>query len=238
MADVTGKKVSFVLVDGSMPTKPDDSTIYFDAKSQDLYVGDKQIANYVDDAALKDELEGKIKDLASSAAEITLSNYDSSKNQYVSNIVETIPEDGGQPGFQFYFSDFPTYTIEEASATDGIFKSYKLTNSLGTATGVTIDIPKDLVLKEGSLKTVETVNNPYNGAAVGDKYIELVLNDDSADKIIIPVKDLVDVYLADGTTMTLNDSTRTFSVNTDKIATVEYVDNKVEDSALVWTVVD
>lgn len=59
----------------------------------------------------------------------------------------------------------------------------------------TINIPKDKVVESGSVKTVTTANKPYSGAKVGDKYIELVLQN-VANPLYIPVKELTDVYTA------------------------------------------
>ena len=63
---------------------------------------------------------------------------------------------------------------------------------------IEIDIPKDLLVRSGSVLTVATANQPYTGAAVGDKYIDLVVNTVSGDAtdehLYIPVKSLVDVY--------------------------------------------
>ena len=59
-----------------------------------------------------------------------------------------------------------------------------------------IDIPKDMVVESGSVGTVTTPDDPYPGAQVGDKYIDLVLANASATHIYIPANSLVDVYTA------------------------------------------
>lgn len=87
----------------------------------------------------------------------------------------------------------PEYSMAESTTTEGYAKTYSLTKD-GTEVGVKINIPKDLVINSGSVKEVTTANTPYTGAAVGDKYLDLVLNDSAEDHIYIPVKDLVDVY--------------------------------------------
>lgn len=87
----------------------------------------------------------------------------------------------------------PVYSIVESTASAGYAKSYSLTKD-GTETGVKIDIPKDLVISSGSVQTVSSADTPYTGAAVGDKYLDIVLNDSTQNHIYIPVKDLVDVY--------------------------------------------
>lgn len=87
------------------------------------------------------------------------------------------------------------YTIEEITATTGYAKSYQLKKD-NTYVGDKIDIPKDLVIESGEIKVVDTPDVPYIGAKVGDKYIDITLNDPSADHIYIPVNDLVDAYSA------------------------------------------
>ena len=90
-----------------------------------------------------------------------------------------------------------TMTIAKLpSATEGYASSYQLQNKDGNALGVTIDIPKDMVVSKGEVKTVETTDQPYSGAVVGDKYIDLTIANNDDSHIYIPVKDLVDVYTA------------------------------------------
>lgn len=83
----------------------------------------------------------------------------------------------------------------------------------GTKEVGTINIPKDMVVSSGSLKTVTSADNPYTGAKVGDKYIDLVISNVANDHIYIPVSDLIDTYLA-GNGLTLEDST--FSIKKDE----------------------
>ena len=63
----------------------------------------------------------------------------------------------------------------------------------------TINIPKDKVVESGSVGTVTTPDEPYPGAQVGDKYIELVLQN-VADPLYIPANSLVDIYTGGTTT--------------------------------------
>lgn len=77
----------------------------------------------------------------------------------------------------------------EATADAPAFKRHTL-KQLGK-TVCTIDIPKELVVEEGSVKEVTEVNKPYTGAAVGDKYIELKITNQT-DPLYIPAKDLVE----------------------------------------------
>lgn len=89
-------------------------------------------------------------------------------------------------------------TLTSADGSDGIAKVYTiyqggsdLNNKVGE-----INIPADMVVTGGEVKTVATADTPYTGAVVGDKYIELTIANATSDKIYIPVKDLVDVYTA------------------------------------------
>ena len=87
----------------------------------------------------------------------------------------------------------PEYSVIETTVTEGYSKTYSLTKD-GTEVGVKINIPKDLVVNKGTVKVVATAGTPYEGAAVGDKYLDIELNDPTKDHIYIPVKELVDVY--------------------------------------------
>lgn len=90
-----------------------------------------------------------------------------------------------------------TFSIAKLdAATEGFAASYQLQDKNGNAMGVTIDIPKDMVVSAGEVKTVETTDQPYSGAVVGDKYIDLTIANSDDTHLYIPVKDLVDIYTA------------------------------------------
>ena len=81
------------------------------------------------------------------------------------------------------------------SAAEGYSASYQLQKTVGEVTtlvGDVINIPKDLVLQSGSLKSVEVADQPYTGASVGDPYIDLVLNDAESSHIYVPMKGIID----------------------------------------------
>lgn len=89
------------------------------------------------------------------------------------------------------------YSIsKKTTANTGYAATYQLTAD-GVATGTDIDIPKDMVVSAGEVKTVSTANSPYAGAAVGDKYIELTLANANSDKLYIPANSLVE-YVTSG----------------------------------------
>lgn len=62
----------------------------------------------------------------------------------------------------------------------------------------TINIPKDLFIKSASVQTVTTPDVPYKGAEVGDKYIDIEIQN-QANHLYVPANSLVDIYTG-GTT--------------------------------------
>lgn len=106
-------------------------------------------------------------------------------------------------------ADAVEFVIEEQeTATEGSFKTYKLKRTEGetvTYVGDAIEIPKDKVLKSGTFEIAETADAPYEGAEVGDPYVDLVLEDTDNTHIYIPMKGLVDTVAAgDGIAVTNN----------------------------------
>ncbi len=92
-------------------------------------------------------------------------------------------------------------TVTENAGSGETLKSYTIAQG-GTTVG-TINIPKDFLVKSAEIKTVTTANVPYQGAQVGDKYIDFVINtktDDPSvvtdDHIYLPINDLSHVYTA------------------------------------------
>lgn len=80
---------------------------------------------------------------------------------------------------------------------------------------VTINVPVDMVLKEGQLITATADDVAINSNVIaGEKYIKLVLNDNNnqsstSNPIYIAVKDLVDLYdIEDSSTIDLSKNTR------------------------------
>lgn len=109
--------------------------------------------------------------------------------------------------------DVPAYEIEKQTDSGSAAAVYKLKKIVGTDSsyvGDAIEIPKDLVISSGSLEIVAEAGVPYDGAVIGDPYLDIVLSNADADHIYIPVKGLVDTYQA-GDGLQLVDGT--FSVN-------------------------
>lgn len=88
----------------------------------------------------------------------------------------------------------PEYFMEEqAIPEDGFVATYKLKKTVNgetTYVGDSVNIPKDKVLQSAIMKTVETVDVPYKGAKVGDKYIDMVFNDENQSHIYVPLGDI------------------------------------------------
>lgn len=99
----------------------------------------------------------------------------------------------GPDGLKAVIPEAAEYTIAAAdSPAEGYLKSYELRKN-GAKVGVSIDIPKDLVVTNGEVKEVETPDDPYSGAQVGDLYLELTIANQPTP-VYIPVKSLTDVY--------------------------------------------
>ena len=89
------------------------------------------------------------------------------------------------------------------TASEGAFASYKLqVDGVDVANSATIDVAKDYVLRSAAMKTVADGDTFGDDFAVGDKYIELVVNAKDAtlgtdDTVLrINVKDLFNEYTA------------------------------------------
>lgn len=90
----------------------------------------------------------------------------------------------------------PEYSMKKLDvATEGMSASYQLTKD-GTAIGAVIDIPKDMVVKSGSVQTFAAGEVPA-GVAEAGTYIVLVLANTTNDKLYIRVNDLIE-YVTSG----------------------------------------
>ena len=92
----------------------------------------------------------------------------------------------------------PEYSVvKQGTAEAGYLSTYYLTKD-GAQTGEKINIPKDFLVNSADILEVEEANQPYDGAKVGDLYIDFVVNskdaDDTATHIYLPVNELVDAY--------------------------------------------
>ena len=89
-----------------------------------------------------------------------------------------------------------TFAIAKlGSANEGMAASYQLRDKTGNPMGVTIDIPKDMVISAAEVKKVEQADQPYSGAVVGDMYIDFTIANATSDHIYLPAKTLFDAYV-------------------------------------------
>ena len=90
----------------------------------------------------------------------------------------------------------PEYSLKKLdAATAGMSASYQLTKD-GTGIGAVIDIPKDMMVKSGSVQTYEAGSLPA-GVTEPGTYIVLVLNDAAETKLYINVGNLIE-YVTSG----------------------------------------
>lgn len=90
----------------------------------------------------------------------------------------------------------PEYSMKKLdAATAGMSASYQLTKD-GTGIGAVIDIPKDMMVKSGSVQTYEAGSLP-TGVTEAGTYIVLVLNDAAETKLYINVGSLIE-YVTSG----------------------------------------
>lgn len=87
-----------------------------------------------------------------------------------------------------------SYTIEKSTRVGSEYLASYVLKENGAQVGATINIPKDTALLNGDIKEVVSNGTPFSGAKVGDKYIDLLLNDANKTHVYIPATALVDVY--------------------------------------------
>lgn len=102
-----------------------------------------------------------------------------------------------------------TVTVEKQTTAESGYIATYVVKQNGTQVGSKINIPKDYLVKSASMGTVTTANSPVSGYAVGDKYLDFVINtkDSSGtdEHIYVNVKDLIDTYTA-GSGLTLSNN--------------------------------
>lgn len=147
------------------------------------------------------------------------------------NIIEAIQVNGEpvEPSAKTVNIEIPAdaeYTIAKLqTATEGYAATYQLQKD-GVAAGVNIEIPKDMVVQSGSVKTCETADQPVEGLEVGDPYIDLLIANADDQHIYIPVKDLVDVYTAADNTITITGNT--IKVNLTELQNTFYTETEID----------
>lgn len=99
-------------------------------------------------------------------------------------------------GLKVTIPEIPEYSLKKLdAATAGMSASYQLTKD-GTGIGAVIDIPKDMMVKSGSVQTYEAGSLPA-GVTEAGTYIVLVLNDTAETKLYINVGNLIE-YVTSG----------------------------------------
>lgn len=153
-----------------------------------------------DDAAV-DFIKNKpeLKEIATSgsADDVTVkADFDGSGNESEMSVTEAVVELFDKAGVQ----SAKKYIIQKAAtAESGYAATYKLLlNGEEIVDSVNINIPKDYLVKSASIAEAAEADKPVAGLAVGDKYIDFVVNasDDTGNEshIYLPVNELVDVY--------------------------------------------
>lgn len=97
-------------------------------------------------------------------------------------------------------------TVEALAEAEGDYLKTYVVKQGGVQVGAKINIPKDFVIKNASVKTCTENNKPVEGLNVGDKYIDLEVNVTegtvTSTHLYLPIKDMVDAYEG-GTTTTV-----------------------------------
>lgn len=128
----------------------------------------------------------------------------------------------------------PEYSMKKLdAATEGMSASYQLTKD-GAAVGAVIDIPKDMVVKSGSVQTFAAGELP-TGVAEAGTYIVLVLANATSDKLYIKVDELIEYVTsgsAKGDMVFINIDPKTHKV------TASITDGSVTEAKLAKAVTD
>lgn len=116
----------------------------------------------------------------------------------------TLETGDGEEGLYVSVPTADTYTVKETATESGYAKTYKLyknyvdASNVGTQVGNSINIPKDYLVKDASLKTVTEADKPEAGYKVGEKYMDFVINTVDASEtdkhLYVNVADLIDTY--------------------------------------------
>ncbi len=177
-----------------------------------------------------DSLESDLSDLETTVSGLALGDENVIESITVNDVAVTISDKNAA----ITFTDTnTTYTIVKLSvAESGNASSYQLQDGDGTAVGATINIPLDQVLSSAEIKTVETEDEPYTGAVVGDKYIEFEFQ--NSDTQYLPVQDLVDVY-TEGDYIDIS-SSNVVSLDYSSLKTQLSADLGIDDMAVIETV--
>lgn len=138
------------------------------------------------------EKENKINNLVTAivgkvASLISTHNSDNNSHSDIRNAINNLSTSG------------PVTVEKQDEAEDGYVATYVIKQN-GNQVGSKINIPKDFLVKSGTVETCVFLNQPV-GCNVGDKYIDLVINTkanpETDEHIYIKVTDLIDTYEGD-----------------------------------------
>ena len=121
-------------------------------------------------------------------------------------------------------------TVEKQGTAESGYLATYVVKQNGSQVGSKINIPKDFVVKNASVKTCAEKDKPVSGLNVGDKYIDLEINTvdqtESSTHIYLPIKDMVDAY-AGATTTTVK-----VEIGSDNSISASILDGSVSYSKL------
>lgn len=125
-------------------------------------------------------------------------------------------------------ANIPTYNVEKAETADegyaSTYKFYKMVGEEKTELS-SINIPLDQVLKNSYIKVVETADEPYEGAAVGDKYFEFLFQNNDTP-LYLSANSLLTIYKGDNKYITIDDSNKII-LNIDEVK--DEVESVIDD---------
>ena len=142
---------------------------------------------------------------------------------------EAVAREDADSYLQEQISNIPVYSIvkDPEPVPDTYFAVYHLTKQVGEGEVVNIGDPitinKDYLVNSADLTVVTIPDTPYEGAQIGDKYIDFVINTkenpsgSTQSHIYLPVNDLVDVYTA-GTGINIDNNQ--ISITNDTLNTI------------------
>ena len=190
-------------------------------------------------ASDKTELEGKIADEATQrkADDDTLSAaIDAIANDYLKASDKTelegkiTAEAEARENADTALETKLSVTVEKQGTAESGYLATYVVKQNGSQVGSKINIPKDFVVKNASVKTCAEKDKPVSGLNVGDKYIDLEINTvdqtESSTHIYLPIKDMVDAY-AGATTTTVK-----VEIGSDNSISASILDGSVSYSKL------
>lgn len=177
---------------------PISDVFYFLTDTNDFYIGSQKLTNAKDLLVAVENIAQNASDIADITARLNKLEADENTDGSIRNIIREYLDDIDveDPSKAIYLDDS---TPTSGTNYSKIYKLYQGSDSSDMSKNTligSIEIPLDLFVSKGVIKTVVTDGEPYTEAKVGDKYIELTLANATQDKLYIPADSLVDVYKA------------------------------------------